>query len=111
MRKEEYYQDLEEGKFDHTIIGGEEGLNLVTFNNDAFATNVLYDDILREIARELSEICCFYRIDYAQAPTLTQDLGIKKIPIILFYQGGKCVDHLKGIYPKSYIIDHIYALI
>lgn len=110
MGKENYYYDLEEQFFEDTILQAEEGLNLVTFNDDAFAMNVLYDEVIREIATEMHHICCFYRIDYRYAATLSYDLGINKIPIILFYQSGEYVDHLKGIYSKNYIRNYIHNL-
>jgi thioredoxin 1 len=49
----------------------------------------------------------FYTIDVEKEQGLDQEFGINELPTILFFKGGKIVDHIRGLVPKNVMISKI----
>jgi len=102
-----YYTDLFEYNFKKKVLSDMKGLNIVVFNNKQFASNLLYDSILKDIADEFCKDCNFYRINSEHSVTLISQYGINDIPTLLLFNAGQIVNHLYGIHPKSYLRSYI----
>ncbi|MEM8527156.1 MAG: thioredoxin domain-containing protein [Bacteroidota bacterium] len=105
--REKYYTTLRQSDFEKRILTEKDCLNAIIFINDLFASYVIYDSIIEEVAEELDEFCTFYRINTEVSTDLTKRYGIGNIPTLLLFNQGQIVDHLYGIHPKSYLRNYI----
>lgn len=49
----------------------------------------------------------FYTVDKDKEEGLAEKFGIIEIPAILFFKGGKVIDHAIGLIPKNVLIQKI----
>lgn len=105
-----YYEDLSEYNFRRIVLNSKEGIYLIAFNNEDYALNKVYDGIIKEIAYEFRRSIVCYRIDSKKAIPLVDELGLSSIPIVLFYEKGKVVKNLVGIYSRSHLFNYVKAV-
>ncbi|MEM1327563.1 MAG: thioredoxin family protein [Bacteroidota bacterium] len=109
--KRNCYQILLEDRFNDVIISSEKGYHLVAFNNEEYALNKVYDDILEEVANQFKEDMKCHRVDSSASKNLVSELGINSIPIVYIYKRGKVLKTLVGIYSKVYLTKTIAKII
>ena len=63
--------------------------------------------ILEEISDEKQDSLYIYKLNVDENPTISQKYGIRGIPTLMIFKGGKLVDTKIGKLPKSSINDWI----
>jgi len=63
--------------------------------------------ILEETAIELNGIVIFGKIDVDENPGITQEMGIRDIPTVLYFKNGQYVYSRKGYFPKNILLQDI----
>lgn len=63
--------------------------------------------IVEELAKEYDGKMKFGKLDVDANPQTSMQFGIRSIPTLLIFKGGKVVDQLVGAVPKRNLIDKI----
>ncbi|MBW7887292.1 MAG: thioredoxin [Bacteroidetes bacterium] len=63
--------------------------------------------IVEELAKEYDGKMKFGKLDVDANPQISTQFGIRSIPTLLIFKGGKVVDQLVGAVPKRNLIDKI----
>ena len=63
----------------------------------------LYDDL----AGEYDGKATVAKVDVDNNPRVAMEYGIRSIPALLIFKGGKVVDTIVGAVPKNYITDRL----
>ena len=67
--------------------------------------------IVEELAKEYDGKLVVGKCDVEEADDVAMEFGIRNIPSILFFKGGKVVDKLVGAVPKSKIKEKFEAML
>ncbi|NQW29783.1 MAG: thioredoxin [Ignavibacteria bacterium] len=67
--------------------------------------------IMDELAGEYSGKATIAKVDVDNNPRVAMEYGIRSIPALLIFKGGKVVDTIVGAVPKNYITDRLNAQI
>jgi thioredoxin 1 len=62
---------------------------------------------LEEIASEMSQQIRVAKVDVDANQTIPAQFGIKSIPTMILFKGGKAVDQIMGNMPKEHIVEFI----
>ncbi len=62
---------------------------------------------LEEIGQELGEKLRILKLNIDENPTTPTKFGIRSIPTMILFKGGKPVDQLMGNMPKEHIVEMI----
>ena len=89
------------------IIASESRLVLVDFYADWCGPCKMLSPTLAEIAETHADAVRVLKVDVDDNPDLASQLGIRSIPFVQFYRGGKPVDKFVGLLPKQQILDKI----
>ena len=63
--------------------------------------------IVEELAREYNGKMKFGKLDVDSNPQVSMQYGIRSIPTLLVFKGGKVVDQIVGAMPKKALVDKI----
>ncbi len=63
--------------------------------------------IIEELAVEYNGKMKFGKLDVDSNPQISMQFGIRSIPTLLVFKGGKVVDQIVGAMPKKSLIDKI----
>ena len=63
--------------------------------------------IVEEIGREFEGKAIVGKLDVDNNPNVSMQFGIRNIPTILFFKGGKLVDKQVGAVPKNVLVDKL----
>ncbi len=63
--------------------------------------------VVEELAKEYSGKMKFGKLDVDSNPQVSMQYGIRSIPTLLIFKGGKVVDQIVGAVPKSNLINKI----
>ncbi|MEI7907825.1 MAG: thioredoxin [Bacteroidota bacterium] len=63
--------------------------------------------IIEELAKEYDGKMKFGKLDVDSNPQVAMQFGIRSIPTLLVFKGGKVVDQIVGAMPKRNLIDKI----
>lgn len=63
--------------------------------------------IVEELATEYSGKMKFGKLDVDANPQVSMQYGIRSIPTLLVFKGGKVVDQIVGAMPKKSLLDKI----
>jgi thioredoxin 1 len=61
------------------------------------------EPVVEKLAKAYGDQICFARCNVDHNPKTSDKCGIKGIPTLLFFKGGKLVDKLTGLVPMSII--------
>ena len=67
--------------------------------------------IVEELAKEYDGKLVVGKCDVEEADDVAMEFGIRNIPSILFFKGGKVVDKLVGAVPKAKIKEKFEAML
>jgi len=66
--------------------------------------------VIEEIAEEYQGRAMVVKVDVDANPRVGMDFGIRSIPTLLFFKGGRPVDQLVGVIPKRALTERLDAL-
>ncbi len=67
--------------------------------------------IMEEFAREYAGKVKIAKVDVDNNPNIAVKFGIRSIPTVMYFNGGKMVDQVIGALPKSHFQDKILKLL
>lgn len=65
--------------------------------------------ILDEVGEEFAGKANIVKVDVDESEALAVEYGIRSVPTVLFFKGGKVVDKFVGAIPKSEIVSKVQA--
>jgi len=65
--------------------------------------------IMDELADEYDGRATIAKVDVDNNPRVAMEFGIRSIPALLIFKGGKVVDTIVGAVPKAYITEKLNA--
>jgi len=65
--------------------------------------------IMDDLASEYQGRAMIAKVDVDNNPRIAMEYGIRSIPALLIFKGGKVVDTIVGAVPKHYITDRLEA--
>ena len=65
--------------------------------------------IMDDLASEYQGRATIAKVDVDNNPRVAMEYGIRSIPALLIFKGGKVVDTIVGAVPKHYITDRLEA--
>lgn len=65
--------------------------------------------IVEELATEYQGKAKIGKVDVDNNPMIAGKFGIRSIPTLLIFKGGKVVDQIVGAVPKGHIVDKLNA--
>lgn len=65
--------------------------------------------IMDDLASEYQGRVTIAKVDVDNNPRVAMEYGIRSIPALLIFKGGKVVDTIVGAVPKHYITDRLEA--
>jgi thioredoxin 1 len=65
--------------------------------------------IIEELANEYEGKAKIGKVDVDNNPMIASKFGIRSIPTLLIFKGGKVVDQIVGAVPKGMIVDKLKA--
>ncbi len=80
------------------------GIQVIKFYADWSGPCQVIGPLFSELSSYYSSSVTFFRIDVEAAPALKEELGVKKLPTILFYQNGAIIDFVNGMISKNALI-------
>lgn len=82
-------------------------LSLVQFKTEWNGACQIVGAMYKGLESSYRGIVNFYIVDKDKEQELASKFGIIEIPAILFFRGGKVVDHAIGLIPKNVLIQKI----
>ncbi|MBN2745268.1 MAG: thioredoxin [Bacteroidales bacterium] len=67
--------------------------------------------VVEQLAEEYAGKAVIGAIDVDSNPNITVEYGVRNIPTLLFFKGGKLVDKQVGAVPKAVLAEKLDALI
>jgi thioredoxin 1 len=66
--------------------------------------------VLDEIAQEQGDVVKIAKVDVSKSPNLTSWFGIRNVPTLLFFKGGKLKDRVVGLTNKADLMSRLKTL-
>ena len=111
MRAEVLYPTIQDEKFNELIVAQNEQPFLVVFTADWLGEGTIMDTIVEQLADEFQNEFGFYRIDIEASKELSHQLGIRRLPTILFFHKGELMHQILGIKAKRILKEKIKEII
>jgi len=104
------YITLTDSNFDAEVLKSDVPV-LVDFWAEWCAPCRIIAPIVEEISNELSGKLKVGKIDVDSNPQVSMNYGIRSIPTLLIFKGGKPVEQLIGAVPKNSILEKLNPLV
>lgn len=88
-------------------LAGSTTLTLVQFKTDWNGASQIVSMIYDDLAKSYKGIANFHTVDFENEVALVNEYGVVEVPTILFFKGGKMIDHVVGLVPKNTLITKI----
>ena len=82
-------------------------LSLVQFKLDWSGACQIISPIYEELAGSYKGQVNFFTVDVEMESGLEDEYGVMELPTILFFRGGKIIDHVRGLVPRNVLISKI----
>lgn len=82
-------------------------LSLVQFKLDWSGACQIIAPIYEELAGSYKGQVNFFTVDVEMESGLEDEYGVMELPTILFFRGGKIIDHVRGLVPRNVLISKI----
>ena len=82
-------------------------LSLVQFKTDWNGASQIVSMIYDDLATSYKGMVNFHTVDFENESLLVHEYGVMEVPTILFFKGGKIIDHVVGLVPKNALITKI----
>ncbi|MBQ9955773.1 MAG: thioredoxin [Eggerthellaceae bacterium] len=94
---------LSSAEFNEKVLGGT-GKVLVDFFATWCGPCRMIAPAIEEIAAEKAGEVEVYKIDIDKSPDIAQQFGIRGVPTLMVFEGGKPVSQMVGAQPKAQIL-------
>ena len=84
---------------------------MVEFFTDWSGSCHIIRPVMQELAEQFKTIIKFCRINMDEQPEIAREYGIRKIPTILFFKDGQIADFIKGVIPKTIIVEKLNIIL
>jgi len=68
----------------------------------------MLEPIFKELSEEYKGKVKFYKLNVDEYPQVSMRFGVMGIPTVLFFRGGKAIDRIVGLMPKSTFLGKIH---
>jgi len=102
--------DVNDGNFDEIVVQSDKPV-LVDFWAEWCGPCRMIAPIVEEISHEYEGKALVVKCDVDSSPGVAAKYGIRNIPTVLFFKGGKIADKQIGAVPKNNFITKLNALI
>ena len=102
--------DVNDGNFDEIVVQSDKPV-LVDFWAEWCGPCRMIAPIVEEISHEYEGKALVVKCDVDSSPGVAAMYGIRNIPTVLFFKGGKIADKQIGAVPKNNFITKLNALI
>ena len=102
--------DVNDGNFDEIVVQSDKPV-LVDFWAEWCGPCRMIATIVEEISHEYEGKALVVKCDVDSSPGVAAMYGIRNIPTVLFFKGGKIADKQIGAVPKNNFITKLNALI
>ncbi len=92
--------EINDNNFKSTIVDSEK-VAMVDFWAEWCGPCRMVGPIVEELSKEYEGKAVIGKLNVDDNPQVSMDFGIRSIPTILFFKGGKLVDKQVGVVPKS----------
>jgi len=82
-------------------------LSLVQFKKEWSGACQIITPIYEELARSYKGVAEFFAVDIEKESGLDKRYGVMEVPTILFFKGGRIIDHAIGLIPRNLLISKI----
>src|SRR5437764_13696869 len=97
---------ITQSNFKEQVLGSGQ-LSLVQFKTEWRSSCQILSMIYDDLAKNYNGLANFYTVDFEKEIALVNEYGVTEVPTILFYKGGKLVDHTIGLISKNTLIAKI----
>jgi thioredoxin 1 len=102
--------DVNDGNFDEIVVQSDKPV-LVDFWAEWCGPCRMIAPIVEEISHEYEGKALVVKCDVDSSPGVAAKYGIRNIPTVLFFKGGKIADKQIGAVPKNNFVAKLNALI
>lgn len=92
--------EITDANFKTTIIDSEK-VAIVDFWAEWCGPCRMIGPIVEELSKEYADTAVIGKLNVDNNPEVSTEFGVRSIPTILFFKGGKLVDKQVGVVPKS----------
>jgi len=100
------YKEVTQQDFTKQVIENRT-LTIVQFKKSWLGTCQIIEPVYIDLARMFRGIASFYTVDVETETALEKEYGVMELPTILFFKGGRVIDHAIGLTPKNVLISKI----
>ena len=101
------YPTIRENRFRELISEDNGHRFLVVFTANWLGEGVIMDNIVKQLAQEYNHNFYFYRINADTSKELTYQLGIHRLPTLLFFSDGELVHRIQGMKSRKALQEKI----
>lgn len=96
-----HYKPLEnKAAFEQLILKDTSKVAVVVFTADKFANAQILDSFIEELAQDYTNFN-FFRVDVEQTKKYASELGVQRIPTLLFFRNGEIIYNIQEMLPFS----------
>lgn len=100
--------ELTDQNFNDTVLSSDKPV-LVDFWAEWCGPCRMVGPIVEELSKEYEGKAVVGKVDVDSNPNISMQFGIRNIPTLLFFKGGKIVDKQVGAVPKSVLAGKLNA--
>jgi thioredoxin 1 len=100
------YVELTDSNFEQQVLNSNKPV-LVDFWAEWCAPCHIIAPIVEELADEYQENLIVGKVNVDNNPQISMNYGIRSIPTLLIFKGGKAVDQIIGAVPKKTLVDKL----
>lgn len=101
-------QEITDANFEELVLKSDKPV-LVDFWAEWCGPCRMVGPIVEEISNEYSGKALVGKVDVDNNPNISMQFGIRNIPTLLIFKGGKVVDKQVGAVPKQVLVDKLNA--
>ncbi len=102
--------EVTDGNFEEVVLKSDKPV-IVDFWAEWCGPCRMVSPVMEEISKEFSGKAVVAKCDVDSNPQVTSKFGIRNIPTVLFFKGGKVADKQVGAVPKSNFVSKLNALL
>jgi thioredoxin 1 len=97
-----------DASFDQDVLSSDKPV-LVDFTASWCGPCRMIAPIIEEMASEYAGKAVIAKVDVDECPNISINFGIRSVPTLMIFKGGKPVDHMVGAMPKQVLVQKLNA--